>query len=84
MKKSVFTLILGILVPILSFGQRVPADLILFNGKVFTANPAHPYAQAIAIRDEHIIAVGFCGRSSLDGQGVIGAQRPTPSSLRGR
>ena len=58
MKRILFTLIVGILVPISAFGQQAPADLILFKGKVFTADPAHPYAQAIAIRGERIIAVG--------------------------
>ena len=33
-------------------------DTILVNGKVFTANPAQPWAQAIAIRGDRVIAVG--------------------------
>jgi predicted amidohydrolase YtcJ len=40
---------------------RMPAqtpDLVLLGGKVFTADPARPWAQAIAIRGERIIAVG--------------------------
>jgi len=79
MKKSVFTLILGLLVPILSFGQRVSADLILFNGKVFSANPAHPYAQAIAIRGERIIAVGTSAEIT-----VLAGPRTRRIDLRGR
>jgi len=68
MKRILFTLILGIMVPISAFGQQVPADLILFNGKVFTADPARPYAQAIAIRGERIIAVGTSAEITvLDG-----------------
>jgi predicted amidohydrolase YtcJ len=35
-----------------------PADLILTGGKVFTADPAHPWAQAVAVRGERIVAVG--------------------------
>lgn len=31
---------------------------MLLNGKVFTANPAQPWAEAIAIRGERVIAVG--------------------------
>lgn len=33
-------------------------DLVLTGGKVFTADPARPWAQAVAIRGERIIAVG--------------------------
>jgi predicted amidohydrolase YtcJ len=33
-------------------------DLILVNGKVFTANPQAPWAEAIAIRGDRIAAVG--------------------------
>ena len=33
-------------------------DMILFNGKIFTVNTAQPWAQALAIRGERIIAVG--------------------------
>jgi predicted amidohydrolase YtcJ len=79
MKKSLFTLILGILVPISSFGQQVPADVILFNGKVFTANPAHPYAQAIAIRGERIIAVGASAEIT-----VLAGSRTRRIDLQGR
>ncbi|RYZ29422.1 MAG: amidohydrolase [Chitinophagaceae bacterium] len=34
------------------------ADLILTNGKLFTANSSMPYAEAIAIKGDRIIAVG--------------------------
>jgi predicted amidohydrolase YtcJ len=33
-------------------------DTVLLNGKVFTANPAQPWAQAVAIRGDRIVAVG--------------------------
>ena len=33
-------------------------DTILVNGKIFTANPAQPWAQAIAIRGDRVTAVG--------------------------
>ena len=38
-------------------GAATP-DTILVNGKVFTSNPAQPWAQAVAIRGERVIAVG--------------------------
>ncbi|WP_156115102.1 amidohydrolase [Pseudomonas sp. ML96] len=34
------------------------ADLVLFNGKVFTANQAQPQVQAIAVDDGKVVAVG--------------------------
>lgn len=34
------------------------ADTILLNGKVFTANSAQPWAEALAVRGERVIAVG--------------------------
>ena len=33
-------------------------DTVVLNGKVFTSDPAQPWAQAIAIRGERIVAVG--------------------------
>lgn len=36
----------------------VPADTILTNGHIYTANPLEPWAEAVAIRDDQILAVG--------------------------
>lgn len=49
--------------PVAPFAQRPhpsapPPDLILTGGKVFTADPAHPWGEALAIRGERIAAVG--------------------------
>lgn len=38
-------------------GASAP-DTILVNGKIFTANPAQPWAQAVAIRGDRVVAVG--------------------------
>ena len=38
--------------------QREAPDLILLNGKVFTADPAKPWVEAIAVRGDRIDAVG--------------------------
>lgn len=43
--------------PLLSFGQSEP-ELILHNGSIFTVDSANPTAQAIAIADGRIMAVG--------------------------
>lgn len=58
MKKIIYLIFLGALLSFSAFGQQVPADLILLNGKVFTAELGKPYAEAVAIRGERILAVG--------------------------
>ena len=34
------------------------ADLVFKNANVLTMNPSEPYAEAIAIKDEKIVAMG--------------------------
>jgi hypothetical protein len=56
-------------------------DQIFFNAKVFTADPQHPYAEAVAIRDDKILAVGnlsevtraapSASRTDLDGKSLF-------------
>jgi predicted amidohydrolase YtcJ len=57
----------GALALILAFGlvsscNKSPegnmVDLVLVNGKVWTGNPAQPWAEAVAVRDGKIFAVG--------------------------
>src|SRR5699024_10917056 len=38
--------------------QAKPADLVLKNASIVTLDPLQPHAQALAVRDRHIIAVG--------------------------
>ncbi len=38
--------------------ERHQTDLILVNGRIFTADPSQPYAEAVAIRGERVLAVG--------------------------
>ena len=33
-------------------------EQVLYNGKIFTGDPAHPYAEAVSIRNAKIVAVG--------------------------
>ena len=40
------------------WSQGSANERILFNAQVFTANPEQPYAQAVAIRGDRIVAVG--------------------------
>ena len=58
MKIFTFALLFNAVIHLSVLGQAEPADLILFNGKVFTSDSVQPYAQAVAIRGERIIAVG--------------------------
>ncbi|MBV8050886.1 MAG: amidohydrolase [Acidobacteriaceae bacterium] len=54
--------VLTLALALLSFGslfaQQSSGDRIFFNAKIFTADPQNPYANAIAIRGEKILAVG--------------------------
>ena len=58
MKRLLHLVLLSALLSLSASGQQAPADLILLNGKVFTADSAKPSAEAVAIRGERIIAVG--------------------------
>lgn len=55
-----WTLIAGLLasVVLLTSSAMAAPQLVLVNAKVFTADPALPYAQAIAIENGRILAVG--------------------------
>lgn len=56
--------------PALAAGGR--ADVVLHNGKVFTADPARPWAEAVAVRGERIAAVGAdAAVRALEGPGTL-------------
>ena len=38
--------------------QSKPADIVILHAKIYTVNPKQPWAEAIAIRDGKIVAVG--------------------------
>jgi predicted amidohydrolase YtcJ len=58
LKRSIQVFLLATLISFSVPGRQESADLILLNGKVFTAESANSSAQAVAIRGERIIAVG--------------------------
>jgi adenine deaminase len=58
MKNIVSIVFLSVLLPFAAYGQQTPADIILFNGKVFTSDAAKPAAEAVAMHGERIMAVG--------------------------
>ena len=47
----------GLVILIACGGASAP-NIILVNGKVFTSNPAQPWAEAVAVRGDRVIAVG--------------------------
>jgi predicted amidohydrolase YtcJ len=57
MKRALWAAIVAS-VPFLAAAQSSAPDLIVHHGKVFTADPSHRWAEAVAIRGNRIAAVG--------------------------
>jgi len=61
-KKNLFaraSIFAAILVLLISCGSKPdPADLLMTNARVYTVNPAHPWAEAVAVKGDKIIFVG--------------------------
>lgn len=55
---NLFFLLLLIGCTIHFYGSAQSADIILTNGKIFTSNPSQLYVQALAIKNNKILAVG--------------------------
>ena len=58
MKNVIITLSIIIMTIFVSCSDIEKADLVIINGKVLTIDNDNPYAEAIAIKGEIIIAVG--------------------------
>ncbi|CAM4068893.1 hypothetical protein KESI111651_01130 [Kerstersia similis] len=41
------------------------ADMLLHNGRIYTENPQQPWVEAIAIKDDNILALERQGQQSL-------------------
>jgi predicted amidohydrolase YtcJ len=56
----ILTLVLSIISPLTLAKSKLTtsADLILFNGKIYTVNTQQPWAEAVAVKNGEIIAVG--------------------------
>ena len=54
---TAFALLIGFALA-LQQASAQPATMILTGGKLFTADSVHPWAEAVAIRGERIIAIG--------------------------
>ncbi|HEX8657685.1 MAG TPA: amidohydrolase [Hymenobacter sp.] len=59
--------------------QTTPPDIVLTGGKIFTADSARPYVQALAVRGERIVAVGSTAQISK-----LAGPRTRRIALRGR
>src|SRR3990167_5643648 len=57
MQRLIPSLLAGVLA-FSSMEAMAAADLLLFNGKVFTAEPGQPLAQAVAVANGKILKVG--------------------------
>jgi predicted amidohydrolase YtcJ len=65
--------------PLLAGAEDLTTERLLFNGTIFTAEPTKPYAEAVAIRGDKIVAVG----SRSDAAAALGAN-PQKVDLQGR
>jgi predicted amidohydrolase YtcJ len=55
-----------------AFGASGPADVVLYNGKIYTADPSRSVRQAIAFTGNTIVAVGTDAEvASLIGPGTV-------------
>ncbi len=59
MLKWISTLLLSICLT--TAALAVSNEFVLYNGKIFTGEPDHPYAEAVAVRGDKIVAVGNRG-----------------------
>src|ERR1700693_1547518 len=55
---SLFSILFSIPPLMASDAPPPPADMIIINARVYTVNPQHQWAEAIAVRGDKIIAVG--------------------------
>ena len=56
--RAAVTVAIGAMALLAGCAGAAAPDTILVNGKVFTSNPAQPWAEALAIRGERLVAVG--------------------------
>ena len=57
--RSVYSLLLSFLLTVGSlWAQGNSGERVLFHAKIFTAEPESPYAEAVSIRGDKIVAVG--------------------------
>lgn len=55
---ALFALVAALLATAPPLAAAEPADLVLTNARIFTGDPQRPWAEALAIRGERVVAVG--------------------------
>jgi predicted amidohydrolase YtcJ len=59
LKRSIYFLLFSFLLTVASlWAQGSAGERILFHAKIFTGDPENPYAEAVSIRGDKIVAVG--------------------------
>jgi len=58
MRVGLYPILLVTLVVLAACSRAEMADKVLLNGKIWTVDPSRPWAQAVAVRDGKILAVG--------------------------
>ncbi len=63
-----------------------PADIVLVNGQIYTMDPAHPWATAVAIRGDSIVALAYADAPSNSTAPPVTQTRSSDElkALRGR
>src|ERR1022692_3947119 len=61
--------VFGALIHNASAQQPAPVDSVVVNARIYTVNPQQPWAEALAIRGETILAVG--STRVIDAQGRL-------------
>jgi len=62
--------LLFLVMPIAASAERIAADMVLTNGRIYTVDARQPFVEAVAIKDAKFLAVG----SAREIQGSIGKQ----------
>ena len=69
-KHTAILSLLFLVMPIAGSAERIAADMVLTNGRIYTVDARQPFVEAVAIKDAKFLAVG----SAREIQGSIGKQ----------
>ena len=69
-KHTAILSLLFLVMPIAASAERIAADMVLTNGRIYTVDARQPFVEAVAIKDAKFLAVG----SAREIQGSIGRQ----------
>ena len=69
-KHTAILSLLFLVMPIAGSAERIAADMVLTNGRIYTVDARQPFVEAVAIKDAKFLTVG----SAREIQGSIGKQ----------